>query len=521
MPVQQYRLLSCHHKQRAIQNILPARKDKTMKKTCSFLLALCLLLGGVLPVLADAADGLSDPLPAEVQDFISRNYGSYVLEDYIRIAGTPKGTYGFALVAKEGSRRLIGFHLEGGGMTYWLRNDSAAPQGAGKVFFDRNTPQKVVTPGTYYADSLGFTIYRMAPGNVEYLDQGVSYHWEKTGFKLEQYFDRDYYNVMHMHVSDQGIRYQEALNGESTGFVSGEVQRDIRYASFPALPKTVPALREKLSKAPDIPAGELSAQKIKFVGGRKYEVYSAPSASSLRGGSGKAVVSTNDWIQVFGQENGFILIQYDISSTHMRMGYIDAGALPKGASVPSLALTRQPYTLAMNATLTDDPLFSGAALGQLYQGQSVTRLASMGSWAYVETTVNNMTAWGFIPQSALQAPLSLSIAPDGTYRDIRVFPRYQAKAVVSTGAAGQVVGVNVYALLSDAQLSQSPDTLTGYRLYEENRPSHTLTPQPDYQGLKVFSLFTAPASGARVLGLVPIYALSGEKPDESLVIVLK
>ena len=490
-----------------------------MKQRLSLLLALCLLLGCPPAALAQPERVFSDAPPAEVLDFLSKNYGDYLLEDYIRIPGTPKGSYGFALVAKEGTRRLLGFHQEGSRMAYWLRNDNAAPQGLGQVYFNRNTPQKVITPGVFYADSLGFSIYRLRPENVEYIDQAVSYHWENGGFKLEQYFDRDFYNVMHMHVSDQGIRYQEALNGESTGFVDGVVQRDIRYANFSALPKTVDALRQQLSKAPDIPPGELSAQKIKFTGGRKYEVYTAPSPASLRGGGGKALVSTNDWIQVFGQENGYILIQYDISATHMRMGYIDAASLPQGASVPPLNLARQSYTLVNAVPLTDDPLFSQSPLGTLHQGQSVYRLAAMGAWAYVETTLNNLIARGFVPQSALQAPVSLASAPQGAYSDTKVFPAYQAKAVVGTGLQGQVTSVSVYALLPSSPAGA--DALTGYRLYESNRPSHMLTAQPDYQGLKVYSLLTAFSGQPQVLGLVPVYSLSGEKPEESLVVTLK
>jgi hypothetical protein len=106
--------------------------------------------------------------------------------------------------------------------------------------------------------------------------------------------------------------------------VSGIIENDLRYFSLSAFPKSPDKARETLSTPPEIPEGELEAENIKLTGGKKYSVYSGPSENYLRGGNGKAAVSTNDWIQVFGKENGWILIQYDISSDHMRFGYIGA-----------------------------------------------------------------------------------------------------------------------------------------------------------------------------------------------------
>lgn len=71
------------------------------------------------------------------------------------------------------------------------------------------------------------------------------------------------------------------------------------------------------------------AENIKFTSNKKYAVYSGPGENYFRGGNGKAAVSTNDWIQVFGRENGWIMLQYDITSDHMRIGWIQESALPK------------------------------------------------------------------------------------------------------------------------------------------------------------------------------------------------
>ena len=92
--------------------------------------------------------------------------------------------------------------------------------------------------------------------------------------------------------------------------------------------------KNKHTAVPSIPQGELIAEDVKFAKGEKYEVYSGPGKDYLHAADGKAAVSTNDWIQVFGKENGWILIQYEIDKDHMRFGWIPEKALPK-SSIPS------------------------------------------------------------------------------------------------------------------------------------------------------------------------------------------
>ena len=72
-----------------------------------------------------------------------------------------------------------------------------------------------------------------------------------------------------------------------------------------------------------------SAQVISFTGNQTYAVYSAPDKKSIRGAKSRARVSTNGWIQVFGYEDDWILVQYDITKEHNRIGYIYKNALPK------------------------------------------------------------------------------------------------------------------------------------------------------------------------------------------------
>ena len=152
----------------------------------------------------------------------------------------------------------------------------------------------------------------------------------------------------------------------------------------------------------DIPTGELVAQRIRFTGGDKYPAYSGPGINYLRGADGKAIVSTNDWIQVFGREGDWILIQYAIDSQHMRFGYIDVKSLPKNAKIQNLMTNYQSYFIAQAAPLTVDPLLSQRTLAFLQQGNSISLLSVMGEWAYIETMVNNTHVRGFFLLKIIQ-----------------------------------------------------------------------------------------------------------------------
>ncbi len=493
------------------------------------LMMACLLLAA--PALANE-DGFHSEPTDEVRAHILSNLPDFVWEDYIVVDGTPGGTFGFALVSKGGERRLLGYERKNGLYTYWLRSDGAAPQGAGYLRFIRHTPDgSDVYP---YQDTWGFSITRQRPNNNEYADQYVSYHWLNGGFKLFHYVDREAAPIQWT-VTDDSVSYQEFLQGDAQGTIPGIVQRDLRYVSFGTLPKTIGQARDALSTAPDIPQGELTAQRFKFTGGQKYPVYTGPGTHYLRAANGKAAVSTNDWIQVFGQENGWILIQYDLSSDHMRIGYIEAAALPRGANVGALALTHSPVTTNIAVSLTDDPLFSRSALAQLPQGQHVTRLAGMGAWAYIETKVNNVLARGFVPAGAVNMP-SPTLAPFSEFPPQTtpglpagtlfngVFPQqgYTPYVAMNMNAARTDFEVTVHALLPNNWRDPAPgvDALLGYQLYENNKPGGLSAMSVDANGYSVFLLSVPVSTEAKVLGLVPVYAVSGAHTSETITVPL-
>lgn len=372
------------------------------KKLIAFVLASLLVAIGSSALAERFGDSCSDNPPAEVMSFIEEKYAGWELEDYILIDGTLKGDYGFAMVSSGSDRVLLGFHSNGTQMKYWMKNADAVPQGKGWVRFEHINASTVISWGNSsatYQDSLGFSLFRIEFDREEYWSQEVAYHYENGAFKLVDYMDHDTWSGS-AYVTDSGISYYDSNTETRPGTVKGTVQRDVRYVSFSSLPKTYEKAKEKLTVAPENPSGELQGQKIKFTGGKKYAVYSAPASTSLRSASGKALVSTNDWIQVFGEEDGYILIQYAVSSDHMRFGYISADALPGSASVHPLTWQNEKAYVTEDTELTDDPLYSRTSSLSLRKDAVVTLLGYMGEWAYVETDAGDW-ARGFLPSGVL------------------------------------------------------------------------------------------------------------------------
>ena len=155
------------------------------------------------------------------------------------------------------------------------------------------------------------------------------------------------------------------------------------------------------SNVPVIPEGTLQAEVLPFTGNQTYAVYSAPDSKSIRGAKSRARVSTNGWIQVFGAEGDWILVQYDITKKHNRIGYIYKNALPKNVEVPELNLLNATAVVNYNIEVTDDPLISQTPLVKLPENSKVICLGTMGTWTYVEGEYNGKRFRGFVPTECL------------------------------------------------------------------------------------------------------------------------
>ena len=343
--------------------------------------------------------------PREVREHVASRWPDYEFEDYCEVRGTSKGDYGFALVHRKNERILVGYHKADGEMKYWLKNAGAVPQGKEEAWFDVGTAGWIdetdwignFTGRQVYDDGLCFSVTQLDESGESY-EKMVVYRWENGMFRLSSYHKTEGGGIR---VSDDKLDFIDWSNVVYRGAVQGAVQRDIRYVSFNALPTWIDDAKAKLTVAPNLKDGAFTAQKVKFTGGQKYPVYTGPGEDYVRSGNGKGLVSTNGWIEVYGQKDGYILIQYSIDSSHYRFGWIDRNALPEGTSVPAMdfaGISADTLSeITQDTFLTDDPLFSQNKLCSLKAGQTVSWLAVLNNdWAYVLVNVNGKMMCGFV-----------------------------------------------------------------------------------------------------------------------------
>ena len=356
-----------------------------MKKTIMFLLIIALLISTI--TCGIAVSSLSSDLQTA---WNSSGYQEWEIMDNLELAGEA-----FISARKGQTNRLI--HATKNDNGEWKINwstESALPQGEESITLtDRG--------GTTYAGIKLGTAFSYRPyrsGCYEYLYQKHNNTW-----LLEEiiYIDTDGTLLDTYRITDEGVTYKGWLTNDRKTFIEGRVQRDLRYFSCSGFPTDLNALRNSLSNPPKIPTGALDAEEIKFSGGKKYSVFSGPGEHYMRGGNGKAAVSTNDWIQVFGKENGWIMIQYDITSDHMRIGWIREDALPKNTTVKELELGDYKTYTTVQCDMTDDPLFTNTSVTTIQAGTELIWLSTMGSWTYVEWGGISQPVRGFIQTSCL------------------------------------------------------------------------------------------------------------------------
>lgn len=378
-----------------------------MKRVVLWVCALMMTLIASVCVAGAYSPYFETEPPREVREHVASRWPDYEFEDYCEVRGTPKGDYGFALVHRKNERILVGYHKVDGEMKYWLKNAGAVPQGKEEAWFGVGTAgweEETDWVGNFtgrqvYDDGLYFSVTQLDDAGESY-EKMVVYRWENGMFRLSRYRKTE---VRGIRVSDDKLDFIDWSNCVYCGAVQGAVQRDIRYVSFNALPMWIDDAKEKLTTAPNLQSGDFSAQKVKFTGGQKYPVYTGPGENYARSGNGKGLVSTNGWIEVYGQKDGWILIQYSISSDHYRFGWIEKSALPKGTTVPELNFRVAPgdQSVAFNrdSYLTDDPLVSRAKLCTVKAETDIFYLGSLNDeWAYVMVeTADGRWMCGFMP----------------------------------------------------------------------------------------------------------------------------
>lgn len=155
---------------------------------------------------------------------------------------------------------------------------------------------------------------------------------------------------------------------------------------------------------------ELAGATEKWKNGKVYPVYYGPAKAYGRGAKGKASVSTNDVLTIYGRFKGSLLVSYEVSKSKMRFGWILPADLASKTinKYDELEFCRDMDNieyfygvLKQAADLTDDPIRGHEAIAHMPAGNSVHVLAGYGDWYYVEGFVNGKLAMGFVPRTVV------------------------------------------------------------------------------------------------------------------------
>ena len=176
------------------------------------------------------------------------------------------------------------------------------------------------------------------------------------------------------------------------------------------------------TKAPVLPDGDLKVMDVRLKPDQVWEVYTGPGPEYAVANNGKARVSTRDWVQVLGGEDGGrILVQYAISKERMRIGWIDADALNEKdrtyevCYAPGESYLWRPCHLDRACSLTDDPLLSQTPVADLPARTKASYLCRMGNWTMLDVETGKGRTRGFVPVNAIvQDEIDLNQNPNFT-----------------------------------------------------------------------------------------------------------
>ena len=361
-----------------------------MKKLLLALLALMLL---ALPAMAEE---MRNPIPEEISALFEVSaWDAYYIP---KVSNTPdyyayvqNGDAALIILREESEKRNVLCLVEkkNGEWRITARNHEALPRSEEVPYLYSEMPgQMEVHWGNWGEGTYGCVYFTQEDG------AWLLHHVQDQAKNLTAY------------VSGKSILYYDAQNdGSKASEESAYGVYDRRFAAFNwgNFPQTVEEARAKLTNPPVIPTDFYAPVTATLRANEKYDVFTAPGRDSHRASNGKAVMSTNDWVQIFGEEDGWLLVQYDISNDQMRFGYIDASALTRNVEVPQLTWYDLPaQTLKASASVTDDPLASQKSLCVLEMGHTVKVLSTFDNWYYIETTNEyGQLLRGFVPQSCI------------------------------------------------------------------------------------------------------------------------
>ncbi len=383
--------------------------------------------GAYLPTTPqDANVPIEEVIPAEVQENLHNLYPDGVIEGYAElpdVGGTPLS---FALRQAEEGRKIICYAWDG---TRWDMTNTwwGVPQGEWPEVWLTVRKDGVSGENSLWYDP-AIHDYEFPDGpaigvwtsNGETIEERVEYVWEDgndAGFKL-------------FHYGDDPLTMVDVLGGDlifyniSSGY-EGRMHyffdRDARAVAFYGLPREMTDVRvmgesepplpesikpEMMSKQPFLEKQDVTLRPDQYTvyagPGVTYDVWGTLDlrAHTESGAAQNGAKKASEWVQVFGEYEGWLLIHYAESAERYHFGWITADALAPGQVIKLLRfhfgdiVTTEPHS-----PLTDDPLNSRTPLFTPISSDEVEieYLAQLGeNYSYVRVKENGKTWWGFM-----------------------------------------------------------------------------------------------------------------------------
>lgn len=385
--------------------------------------------GAYLPITPQEADlPIEEVIPAGVRENLHDWYPNGVIEGYAElpdVGGTPMS---FALRQAEEGREVICYAWDG---TQWCMENTwwGVPQGdwaqVGLTVRKEGVSRENALwydPDIHDYEFPGGPAVGVWTSNGETIQERVEYVWEDgnyAGFKLSHYGDDPltmvdvlggdliFYNISSGY--EGRMHYLLDRDARAVGFYGlPREMTDVRIMgeSEPPLPESIKP--EMMSKQPFLEKQDVALQPDQYTvytgPGATYDVLGTldlqfPTASGAAQSNTKKT-STSEWVQVFGEYEGWLLIHYAESAERYHFGWITADALAPGQVIKLLRFHFGDFvSTEPHSPLTDDPLNSRTPLftPTSSEGVEIEYLAQLGeNYSYVRVKENGKTWWGFM-----------------------------------------------------------------------------------------------------------------------------
>lgn len=356
-------------------------------------------------------------IPEAVAEEMRAWHPSAVIEDYKELPDVGGVPMGFLLIRSDEGRQLRTYRFTEDG---WHGDDvytAGIPQGIlPEAWLSVSRGGEEALPIWYdqrehdydFPDGPRVGIWT---SNGETHEERVEYAWVDNAASSGRG------DFLLVHYGDSPARQVDVFGNELVFYNIGSGYEGYRYhhldrqvagVDFYALPRSLSEGRAMGGAEPDIPVCDrvemmsrqsfLTPQDVTLREDRTYPVYIGPGREYGRAANGRATVSTNGWVQVFGEYEGWLLIHYAISAEQYRFGWITADALAKGERAEPVPFVFGDIVSGnQDLPLTDDPLNSRTPLLTLSLWADIEYLAQLGEdFSYVRVEVDSRMWWGFV-----------------------------------------------------------------------------------------------------------------------------